>query len=249
MFTREVITMPSDVSSLGIIKLRNLLDYFQDTAALAVEDIEGTSSELIARGYAWVLLKYEINFTGKLPSLDEKFYINTFHDPSHGYNTLRAFQVKSMYSYEILNAKTSWLLVEFQSGKLVKPSAHIPAITVRDTAEIDADFTEIPDFEESECIKVVEQPVKFHDIDSNSHVNNAIYFGWIHDSTPIDFEKYELEFAACSFRSGAKLGETVKILIAEPEQNTFVYKIMREGISKPSASFLCKWKLRKVELN
>ncbi|MBQ3450382.1 MAG: hypothetical protein IJG34_10855, partial [Synergistaceae bacterium] len=149
MFTREVITMPSDVSSLGIIKLRNLLDYFQDTAALAVEGIEGTSSELIARGYAWVLLKYEINFTGYLPSLDEKFYINTFHDPSHGYNTLREFHVKSMYGYEILNAKTSWLLVEFNSGKLVKPSAHIPGIMIKDTSPIDPDFQEIPDFDES----------------------------------------------------------------------------------------------------
>ena len=247
MFIRKIAVMPSDVSSLGIIKLRNLLDYFQDTAALAVEDIEGTSSELIAKGYAWVLLKYEINITGHLPSLDEKFYIRTYHDPSHGYNTLRNFHVESADGKEIINAKTSWLLVEFKSGKLVKPSAHIPGIMIKDTAQIDPDFQEIPDFDDSECIKTVEQSVRFHDIDSNSHVNNAVYFSWIHDAAPVDFTKYELEFAACSFRSGAKLGETVKILIAEPEQNTFSYKIMRENLAKPSANFVCKWKLREED--
>ena len=58
MFTRSVRVMPSDVSCDGRIKLRSLLNYFQDTAGLAVEDIEGTSTELYSRGYAWVLMKY-----------------------------------------------------------------------------------------------------------------------------------------------------------------------------------------------
>ena len=73
MYTREIIVQPSDVSNLGTIKLKNLLDYFQDTAGLAVENIEGTTTELIARGYAWVLTRYEIEFPGKMPGLDEKF--------------------------------------------------------------------------------------------------------------------------------------------------------------------------------
>ncbi|MBQ7214413.1 MAG: hypothetical protein IJS39_00315, partial [Synergistaceae bacterium] len=79
MYTRQLQVLPSDSSSLGTIKLRSLLDYFQDTAGLAVEDIEGTTTELIARGYAWVLTRYEIEFIGKLPAIDEKFTISTFH--------------------------------------------------------------------------------------------------------------------------------------------------------------------------
>ena len=56
MFTRKVAVMPSDVGVDGRIKLRSLLNYFQDTAGLAVVDVEGTTTELLARGYAWVLM-------------------------------------------------------------------------------------------------------------------------------------------------------------------------------------------------
>ena len=79
MFTREIRVQPSDVSCLGSLKLKNLLDYFQNTASIAVENIEGSTSDLIARGYAWVLTRYEIEFLGKLPMLDESFSITTFH--------------------------------------------------------------------------------------------------------------------------------------------------------------------------
>ncbi|MBR1418536.1 MAG: hypothetical protein IJ576_06200, partial [Synergistaceae bacterium] len=72
MYTREVKVMPSDAAVNGQIKLRNFLDYLQDTASLAVEDIEGSTTQLLARGYAWILTRYEIEFTGHtLPSLDE----------------------------------------------------------------------------------------------------------------------------------------------------------------------------------
>lgn len=151
MYTREVRVMVSDVGSNGRIKLRSLLNYFQDTAALAVEDIEGTTTELLSRGYAWVLMKYEIDFAGRLPLLDETFTIGTYHDPNHGYNTLRMFQVyagtglsgsgssgsgsssSGLSSQEIIvSAKTSWLLLDVKAGRPVKPLAHIPGIDTRD---------------------------------------------------------------------------------------------------------------------
>ena len=50
MYTRELMVLPSDASCQGTIKLRSLLDYFQDTAELAVNDIEGSATELAAKG-------------------------------------------------------------------------------------------------------------------------------------------------------------------------------------------------------
>ena len=178
MFTREITVQPSDVSCQGTLKLKNLLDYFQNTAGLAVEGIEGTTTELIARGYAWVLTRYEIEFTGRLPSLDEKFSITTFHDPSHGYNTLRVFDVRDKDSNLIVWAKSSWLLLDLANGRPVKAAAHLPEITKREVESINPDFQEIKDNEDAEILKSVEFPVRFHDLDYNSHVNNAAYFGF-----------------------------------------------------------------------
>ena len=245
MYTREFTVQPSDVSCNGTIKLKNLLDYFQNAAGLAVEDIEGTTSDLISKGYSWVLMRYEIEFIGKLPLIDEKFLLTTYHDPSHGYNTLRVFDVRSLNGNPIIWAKTSWLLLDLAAGRPVKPGAHLPEILERDTNEINPDFKDIPEFNDEEIIKKVEFPVRFHDLDYNAHVNNAVYFGWVHDETPIDFMNYELKSVYASFRSGAKFGENVTLKFSQVDTNNFLCKVLRENVNKPSANFLCTWQLKK----
>ena len=242
MFTRQITVLPSDTSCQGTIKLRSLLDYFQDTAGLAVEDIEGTTTELIAKGYAWILTRYEIEFIGKLPVLDEKFTITTFHDPNHGYNTLRVFQVNSVDGRPLVWAKTSWLLLDLAEGRPVKPIAHLPEITSQDTENVPPEFHNIPDFDDVDTVCETVRNVGFHDLDYNAHVNNAAYFEWVFDSTPIDFMSYEPKSISASFRSGAKFGERVTLKIARmPEENCYVHKVIREGVAKPSAMFVCTW--------
>lgn len=241
MFTREIIVMPSDASCLGNLKLRSLLDYFQDTAELAVIELEGTASELAAKGYAWVLTRYEIELIGKLPAIDEKFSLSTFHDPNHGYNTLRVFQA-SQNSRPFAWAKTQWLLLDLAAGRPVKAIAHIPEITSRDNQIIPPEFRDIPDLESINSVKEISRTVNFHDLDYNGHVNNAIYFEWVHDAIPLDFREYELKSVCASFRSGAKFGENVSLKISElPEELSFSCELSREGVAKPSAKFMCTW--------
>ena len=241
MFTREITVQPSDVSCLGNLKLKNLLDYFQNTASIAVENIEGSTSALIARGYAWVLTRYEIEFLGRLPMLDEKFVISTFHDPSHGYNMLRAFDVKNSEGNPIIWAKSSWLLLDLANMRPVKASAHLPEVMERDTGGISPDFTEIKCDENAEILRSVEFPVRFHDLDYNSHVNNAVYFGWVFDECPVDLTKRELKSVHASFRTGAKLGEKITLNYSLAGTNIFSCKILRENVKKPSADFALEW--------
>lgn len=239
MYEKVITVKPSDVSCLGTIKLRSLLDYFQDTAGEAAEELEGSTSELMAKGYAWILTKYEVEFIGKLPALDEKFTLSTFHDPSHGYNTLRVFSAPFVW------AKTSWLLLDLAAGRPVKPMAHLPRIAERDNAEIDPAFHDIPDFRETETAGEVRRTAAFHDLDANGHVNNAVYFERVYDSTPLDLTEHELCSAYASFRSGAKLGEHVAVRTAKrPEDLCFVHKVMREDALKPSAMFMTMWRKR-----
>ena len=240
MYTKEFTVLPSSSSSMGTLKLHSLLDYFQDTATLAVDEIEGTTTELFNRGYAWVLTRYEIEIT-RLPTLDEKFIIKTFHDPSHGYNMLRAFQVDASDGKRIIDAKSSWFLVDVKTGRPVKPAAHVPEVLTRDTGDINPDFRDIPEFSDDETLRSVNFPVRFHDLDYNAHVNNAIYFGWVHDECPVNFTDYELKKVCASFRSGAKLGENITLKISENEKNNFACKIIRPEIKKASAEFLLIW--------
>ncbi len=239
MFTRQLTVQPSDVSSQGTIKLRSLLNYFQDTASVAVEPIEGTTTELVARGYAWILTRYEIEFIGHLPALDEKFSLTTFHDPSHGYNTLRVFQLNSPDGSPLVYAKTSWLLLDLAAGRPVKPASHLPEILTRDTETIPPDFTDIPEID-GDITRSISFTVRFHDMDYNAHVNNAVYFEWVHDYAPVDTMTHRLKGIYASFRSGARLGENVTLDFSQNDDMTLC-RIVRDGVKKPSANFLCTW--------
>ncbi len=246
MYERELRVMPSDVSCNGTIKLRNLLNYFQDTAGLAVEDIEGTAAELFSRGYAWVLSRYEIDFAGKLPALDETFTIMTYHDPNHGYNTLRCFRVKASDGRDIITAKTSWLLVDTKAGRPTKPAAHIPGLAQSNTQAIPSDFTDIPAFDDTEIAKTIDFPVMFHDLDYNSHVNNAAYFEWVYDGSPVDVMENELAKMCASFRSGARLGENVRLQFSLKDEVSLC-RVLRQGVKKPCAEFMCVWRKKERE--
>ena len=61
MYVRELTVLPSDASCHGKLKLHGLLDCLQDTASLAVSGLEGSPTQMLARGYAWVLLGYEVS--------------------------------------------------------------------------------------------------------------------------------------------------------------------------------------------
>ena len=230
MYSRKIRVRPSDVSMDGRLKLRSLLDYFQNTAGLAVENIEGSTTELLSRGYAWVLARYEIDFFDRLPSLDEEFTLSTYHDPSHGYNTLRVFHV-SKNDAEIVRAKSSWLLVDVKTGRAVKAASHLPEISNGDTSAITPEFAEIPEVPEIKSAKKI--PVKWHDLDYNGHVNNAVYFGWIFDELEQDAV---LRKISASFRSGAKLGEVIT-LESGIAGGAVIFSVIRDGVKKPSANF------------
>ena len=232
MYSCAIRVKPSDVSSDGRIKLRSLLNYFQDTASTAVEDVEGTATELYSRGYAWVLMKYEIEITGELPKLDDEFTLQTYHDPNHGYNTLRMFHAP------FVTAKTSWFLVDVETGRPVKPIAHIAGITERDNEDILPNFTEIPDL--VDVTHTVSIPVRYHDLDYNGHVNHAVYFEWVYDLSPIDIETHRLRKVCAMFRSGARIGETVRLDFSQ-ESNVSLCRVIRPQAERASAKFMCLW--------
>ena len=244
MYEREMTVLPSDASCRGRMKLRALMDHLQDTASLAVEGLEGGTMQLMARGYAWILTRYEVEILGALPSLDERYVVRTYHDPAHGYGMLRAFDVAGADDRPVAWAKTSWLLLDLAAGRPVKPVVHIPQVLERDVGEIDPAFRDIPTAEgpvlERPC------PVRFHDLDANAHVNNAAYFEWMFEATPLDLMSWEPREISASFRKGARWGDELRLEIVEASGGagrTFVYRVVDASVqgARPMTSMSCTW--------
>jgi len=260
MYTRKLSVMPSDAGCTGEIKLRGLLDYLQDTASLAVENLEGRPGELMERGYAWVLLRYDLDVVYRLPVMDETFEVRTWHMPADGFYTLRVFEVDSVSQegrppVPLVRAKTSWILIDLAAGRPVRATRHLPEIFAADAVPIDSDFRTIP--EPGAPVGEALFPVRFHDLDANTHVNNAVYFEWAWEATPLDLMGHGIRSASAEFRVSAKPGDTVRVGVSEPEgpgtPREFVYTMwstMESGAlesggrgkgKKPLARFWCAW--------
>ena len=225
MYIRKLRVMPSEASMTGEIKLFSLLNEFQDTAELAVEGIEGKSTELYARGYSWVVTHYELMIRGKLPLIGEEYEVLTYHDPNHSYNTLRNFHVR-YDGKEIVQAKTSWILADVRTGRPVKPLSRLPEISGGDCQRIEEVFADIPKFDDPEITEYM--TVKYHDTDYNGHVNHAIYFRWISDIMGV-----VPEYMCGMFRSGAKLGEELKL-----ERSGVLFRVKSVNTMRLCAEFM-----------
>ncbi len=253
MFSQVLKVTPSAASCGNEMKLRSLLNYLQDIAGLAVEHLESTPSQMLARGYGWVLLKYELELIRRLPSMDESFKVNTWHDVTDGYYVVRVFQVENMDGEPLAWAKTSWLLMDLVKGRPIRAS-NLPEPFIKGCTAVDPEFHKFPEVNPEASFHEVVFPVRFHDLDSNDHVNNAVYFEWAFESTPLDLMAYTVKSMSADFRSGVRYGDVVKVRVTElPSEEgrsvrEFIYEMVHSGEQssskphqKPLARFYAVW--------
>jgi acyl-ACP thioesterase len=226
MYRHNLSVMPSEAGCAGEIKLRALLNRLQDVAGLAVKDREGSPGALMKRGYAWVLLRYSLEVVRRLPGIDEEISIETRHTLNDGFYTLRVFRVfsTSNEAETLVLAKTSWVLIDLAAGRPVRAVQHLPEVFsgVADDPPIDPEFPAIPKFSGSvrSARPAGERlfPVRFHDLDANGHVNNAVYFEWAFEATPLDPLAWGIREIHAEFRASAKLGDTVLVKVKEEKR-------------------------------
>jgi medium-chain acyl-[acyl-carrier-protein] hydrolase len=258
--------MPSETACTNEIKIRALFNRLQDTAGLAVEALEGSPGELMRRGYAWVLLKYDLEVMKRLPGMDESVVIETRHTPGDGFHTLRVFRVFNEANNKANNeanevetlvlAKTSWVLIDLAVGRPVRAGQHLPEIfsDVADALPIDPNFVVIPKISGSKLknepiLRETSFPVRFHDLDANGHVNNAVYFEWVYEATPLDLLSWSLREIHGEFRASVKFGETVWVRVKELKEEkglgcrSFVYDMVEaeDQRERSMARFYAVW--------
>ncbi|MCL2008932.1 MAG: thioesterase [Synergistaceae bacterium] len=259
MYREKLTVMPSETACTNEIKIRALLNRLQDTASLAVMDNDGSPGDLIRRGYGWVLLRYQLKVERRLPAMDEAIVIETRHTVNDGFHTLRAFRVfaRANEAETLILARTSWVLIDLAAGRPVRALQRLPEVfrDVADDPPIDPEFASIPKLngpalKDAPVLRETDFPVRFHDLDANGHVNNAVYFEWMYEATPLDLMDWQVREADAEFRISLKYGETARVRVKaadhadSPDEKTraFVYDMTRaDGDGHSVARFYAVW--------
>jgi len=200
--------------------ITSLLNYFQDLAFLQ-SDLQGAGIDYLAENkLAWVLYRWDVKID-KYPKYREKVKISTHVYSCIKFYAYRKFEVADESGDTIASADTVWLLVNTDNKRPVKIHDNMcKAFGVSINEKTTLEFENLKEMSEAKIEK--EYKVRYSDIDTNRHVNNAKYVDWAIETVPLNItEDYCLIRLKVIYKKEATYGKTVKVFIQTfPKDNS-----------------------------
>lgn len=160
-----------------------------DVIILASEDHSdelGVGAEFVRQfGVTWVVIQYDVHIN-RMPTVDEVITINTKSKSYNKYFAYREFTITDEQGNELMNMTGLWAAMNYKERKI----ASIPKETVEPFgAEKVNQVPKMPKPKKIDVDSADKQTftVRYTDIDSNQHVNNAHYMDWMVNVLPAEF--------------------------------------------------------------
>lgn len=163
----------SEVDREGRLALWSVINYFQDCSTFQSESLNMGVEYLKKEKRAWLLNSWQVEFI-KDAYLMEDIEIGTWSYGSNGVYGYRNFVLNDAEGNRLVNANSLWVFTDIETGRPVKveekdvePYGREPRIEMKDYGrkiKIEGNGEEQPRF-----------GVRKYHIDTNGHVNNAIY--------------------------------------------------------------------------
>ena len=171
--TKKFTVAWQDVNARGEIKTAALSNMLQEMAWLHAEQIGVGYDKLFKEGMAWVISRFRLKILQAPGWLDE-ISIKTWPSGLNKFFANREFQVYDAAGEIIALASSAWLIIDFNSRRLMKPEV---LYSLEDAYEPDRPFEE--DLQKlhppQEAREMGTYPVLFSDLDKNQHVINTKY--------------------------------------------------------------------------
>ena len=141
-------------------------------------DSLGRSSDFIKNfGLTWVITNYSMEIT-RLPRVGEIVNVTTQAMEYNKYFCYRNFWIHDEAGNELVKIDSVFVLMDFVNRKMSSVNEEI--IAPFESEKIKK-IKRQPKIEKIEAGFMLPYRVRFYDIDSNQHVNNAMYFNWMID--------------------------------------------------------------------
>ena len=240
IYEHEVPVRYHELDSHGSVNPVTLLNYLQDTAGLHATRLGISVSDLRKLGLTWVLSRIHL-IVNNYPRAGANIVVRTWPASRQGLFSCREFELASEGGKQILGrATTSWAALNISSRRPVKLEEHLPAYPLLARRAIDDDFSTLPPFPDSAtselCFRVLRS-----DLDSNQHVNNAIYAGWALETVPDGIAAGTLAELEISFRAEVRYGETVLSRCAVIAPELCLHQIVNQTDGKELARLRTRW--------
>ncbi len=231
-----------DTGTNGKLRPDALLSYLQDIAGHHATILNVGRDELLEKKRFWALIRIVCKLV-HTPEWNDKVIIKTWPRGIEKIMAIRNFVICLPDGRVIGEASSSWVVVDRESRRPVRPDANLAELGTKDPF---IDFScpnaaRLPGSGDN-AYKSDPRVVKYSDLDVNMHVNNARYMTWILDSYPLDFvQDNEVSEIEANYNSETMAGQEY-IVSAEERDDSFYHSVIKKDSGVEACIFRIKWK-------
>ena len=239
IFEHELPVRYHELDSHGNVSPVTLLNYLQDTAGLHATQLGISVSDLRKLGLTWVLSRIHLVIS-QYPRAGENVTVRTWPATRQGLFSCREFELNGSGGLIYGSATTSWAALNIASRRPVKLKDHLPAYQLLPRRAVDDDFATLPLIPDA---PTAEYPFRVlrSDLDTNHHVNNAIYAGWALETVPDEIAAGTLKELEISFRAEVLYGEAVLSRCVALEPGLCLHQIVNKKNGRELARLRTRW--------
>lgn len=181
------------------------------------DELERGTEQINALGITWVITQTEVTID-RLPQVGEKISIVTEPTEFNRYFCYRSYWVYDLAGNELLKIDMAFVLMDIENRKMSSVDAELMAPYESPKVK---KIRRWPKIEKVEADQKQLYHVRYYDLDSNHHVNNAMYFNWLIDVLGYDFmTQYEPKYVNIKFDKEVLYGNDIESfyeIVEEPE--------------------------------
>lgn len=200
------------------LKPAAFMDLAQEIAYWAARELGFGYESLHVHHTAWVLSRLHIRFHSA-PHWRDEVSLFTWHKGAAGLFYLRDFELKNPQGECLVDATSSWVVIDEQTRRLVRPEDLQERLkTEPQTSDAIAEpapkvalpkGNTLASVGEEEAVGV--HTVSYADLDMIGHTNNARYVVWAMDCLPPDQTQNPLKDLCINFNRETKEGDQVEL--------------------------------------
>lgn len=225
----------SEVDREKRMTLPAVINYFQDCSIFQSEELGVGLENLASHHRAWMLSSWQI-VVDRYPAFAEKIEVGTWATGFEGLYGTRNFTMTGQDGQMAVWANSIWVYMDMETGRPVRPEtwemevynaeAPLEMEYAPRKINIPKDYEEVPSF-----------PVRRYHIDTNAHVNNAVY---VQMAQEVLQKEITVRQVRVDYKRAAVFGDQIYPRITEEKERTVVQLCAKNGRPYAVVEFTAK---------
>ena len=183
IYQQKIQVRYAETGIAGRLKPVSIFNYLQDIASDHTAELGVSAWDLLPKGLAWVVFKYQLEIH-QYPLWKDSLTIRTWRCPFQKLYELRKYEIYDDKKNLLIDAKSSWILTNLSTKKPARIDRHLPALLTDRQKAIENDLIALEPLSRTDSSRTFQ--IRMHDLDFNRHVNNSVYAVWALESVPGD---------------------------------------------------------------